>query len=221
MDYQLVYSFLNELSANNTKEWFDLNRDRYQEIKKQFEKDVELIIEGIAEFDPDVTMCVPKKSIFRLHRDVRFSKNKQPYKTNMGAAIAKDGRKSGHAGYYLHIEPNGQTMVGGGMYCPESAILQKVRQEIDYCGDEFKKIVEDVNFTSTFGSLWRGDRLKTAPKGYPKDHENIEILKNKSFVAMGTISDKDALTTDMVKLVVERSKLIYPLNQFLNRAMLD
>lgn len=221
MDYQLVFKFLTDLSNNNNREWFDDNRSTYQEVKKQFEGEVEKYIDVIASIDPDVAACEVKKSIFRLFRDVRFSKNKEPYKTNLGAAIAKQGRKSGHAGYYIHIKPNGETMIGGGMYCPESSILQKIRQEIDYCGDEFKGIVEGKNFKGSFGELWDGDRLKLAPKGYPKDHTNIDLLKNKSFVAMRHFSDEDILNKDVPQLVLEQAKLIHPFNQFLNRAMID
>lgn len=221
MDYKLAFEFLSNLAANNNKDWFDDNRKLYQELKKQFEEEVQRFIEVIASIDPDVSTCQAKKSIFRLFRDVRFSKNKEPYKTNFGAAIAKNGRKSGHAGYYFHLKPNGESMIGGGMYCPEASILHKVRQEIDYNGEEINTILSNPTFKKYFENLWNGDRLKTKPKGYDIDHENIELLKNKSFVAMRNFNDEEILNLDVVALVKNSAQTIYPLNQFLNRALLD
>ncbi len=219
MDFKETFDFLRGLQENNNKEWFDEHRPTYQKVRKDFEGFVQELIGEIAAFEPAVADQEAKRCVFRIFRDVRFSKNKVPYKTNFGAFIAPDGRKSPFGGYYLHIEPNGKSMIGGGIYCPASEVLAKVRQEIDYSPQPLLELLGDKGFQKEFGGLWDGDRLKTAPKGYPKDHEQIELLRNKSFIAMHEFADEEVLDKDFRKKVIALSQQLKPLNDYLNTAI--
>ena len=217
MDIKRTYSFLNKLKKNNTKEWFDKNRDEYQEIKKEFELFVTALIKEISSFDESVKNVEAKKAIFRINRDIRFSPDKSPYKTNIGASINSGGKNSGKAGYYIHIEPK-NTFIAGGVYMPEGTQLALIREGIDYEGDKLKKIVSSKNFKSMFGDM-HGERVKTTPKGYKPDHQHIELLKHKSFLAWHKIEDEEAFAKSQVKYAAKVIKEIKPLNDFLNKAM--
>ena len=178
MNLQFTLDFLSDLAKHNKKEWMDDNKKRYNEAKGYV---IELVAEVIAQasvFDKSLIGLEPKKTLFRINRDIRFSKNKDPYKTNFGAAIVDGGRKSGKPGYYLHIMPS-ENRIGGGLYQPDAAILQKVRQEIDYNGSKIRKIIDNKNFAKIYQEPYGGDKLKTAPKGYPKDHPDLDLLQLK------------------------------------------
>jgi uncharacterized protein (TIGR02453 family) len=211
--------FLTKLGKNNNREWFEKNRAQYEAAKADVEACVEKIIPAIRKFDKrigdDITA---KKSLFRIYRDVRFSGDKRPYKTNMGAYVSPGGKKTIAPGYYIHIEP-GKAFLAGGMWMPPAPELGKIRQEIDYNLDEFKKILKAKSFKDCFGDLDQEDTLATAPKGYPKDHPGIDILKLKSFVAITGLSDKEVLSKDFVKTVEKTFKAMKPLNDFLQRAI--
>lgn len=218
MDLQFTFDFLSDLAKHNTKEWMDDNKKRYQQAKENVIEVVSKVVEGASTFDPSLTDLDPRKTLFRINRDIRFSKNKDPYKTNFGAAIVQGGRKSGNLGYYLHIKP-GENFVGGGLYQPSPEALSKVRQEIDYNGKELKSIIENKSFQSVYPEPYDGDRLKTAPKGYPKDHEHLELLQLKHYVYMRKVSDKEATSGSFVDLIVDSYQTLYPYNQFLSRAL--
>lgn len=218
MDLQYTLDFLSDLAKNNKKEWMDDNKKRYLEAKDQVIRLLSEIIPKAASFSPGLAGIDPKKTLFRINRDIRFSKNKDPYKTNFGASIVQGGRKSGNPGFYLHIMP-GNSFVGGGVYQPESETLQKVRQEIDYNGKEIRSIIDEPKFKKTFGEPFGEDRLKTAPKGYPKDHENIELLQLKHYVFMRKVLDKEVTSKDFADQVVETFRTLQPFNSFISRAM--
>jgi uncharacterized protein (TIGR02453 family) len=211
--------FLKKIKSNNNRDWFEKNKNLYLAAKDDVEKNLEVVITGIRAFDkrirPEVTA---KKSVFRIYRDVRFSKDKRPYKNNMGASVNPGGKKDFSPGYYIHIEP-GNSFVAGGMWMPEAPLLAKIRQEIDYNLKEFSKIVNEKNFKKVFGELDQDDKLVNIPKGYPKDHKGIEFLKLKSFIVVGSISDKDVLGKDFAKKVISICKTMKPLNDFLQRAI--
>lgn len=215
---QNIFNFLKELSANNNRDWFQANRSQYQSAKDSYALFIERLIAEIAKFDPTVMDLKPKDCIFRINRDVRFSNNKNPYKTNFGAAITPGGRKALLPTYYIHLEPN-LSFVAGGLYQPEADVLNKVRQEIDYNTEEFRSIVMEANFLKTFTGGLSGEKLKMAPKGYPKDHAEIEWLKHKSYIVQRKLPD-DILTGSNPETVVSGYfKVLYPLNQFLSRAI--
>lgn len=218
MDLQFTLNFLSDLAKHNHKEWMDDNKKRYQEAKAQVVELIGEVIKKSTAFAPELVGLDPKKTLFRINRDIRFSKNKDPYKTNFGASIVEGGKKSGNPGFYLHIMPN-NNFAGGGIYQPSSDILTKVRQEIDYNGKEVNGIIGDKKFKEVFGESYGEDKLKTAPKGYPKDHENIELLQLKHYVFMRKLSDKEITSDKIVDEVVDTYRTLHPFNLFLSRAL--
>lgn len=215
-----TFQFLKELDANNNKEWFEAHRKNYDSAKKDLVTLVELWIKNIQSDCPDVADNEPSKSVFRINRDVRFSKNKAPYKNNMGAAIGRGGKNGIYVGHYLHIQP-GECFYAGGKWMPEADHLKKIRQEIDYNFEEFKSIVENPAFQKTFGVLSTEQALKTAPKGYTPDNPAIEYLKLKSFVAFRKIDEKAIQNKNFVAELSEWSLTLKPFLDFLNRAIED
>jgi len=214
---QEVLNFLSELKENNNKEWFDINRDRYQECRKKLLFLTELLIHEAGKFDAEIGALEAKNCVFRIFRDVRFSNDKTPYKTNMGTFIAKGGRKSIRAGYYLHIQP-GASFVGGGSYNPPADALKAFRTEIFDQPEEFKKLIYAESFRKIYPDLY-DDKLKTAPKGFPKDFPNIDLLKYKSYVVTATISDSEVASGTFVEKIISSMKELYPVNRFLNSAL--
>jgi len=215
--------FLKELTKNNHKDWFDEHRKQYETAKQNFRELVELIIREHSKKDSSLAALSSKDCMFRINRDVRFSKNKAPYKTNFGASIQAGGKKSMLAGYYFHIEPGGKSFVGGGLYMPEAAQLQKVRQEIDYNWKEFTGILQAKPFIKTYGGLEKGEgiSLTREPKGYEKDNPAIEMLKLKSWVATAPLLDKQLTQADLPKIILHSFSVLQPLLVFLNRSLAD
>ncbi|HCY41595.1 MAG TPA: TIGR02453 family protein [Prolixibacteraceae bacterium] len=214
---QEVLNFLSELKENNNKEWFDQNRDRYQECRKKVLFLTELIIHEVGKFDSEIGNLAAKDCVFRIFRDVRFSNDKTPYKTNMGSFIAKGGRKSFSVGYYVHIEP-GASFVGGGSYCPPADALKAMRTEIFDHPEEFKQLVRSESFRKVYPEFY-DDKLKTAPKGFPKDFPDIDLLKYKSFAFGSSIDDSVVASDSYVTKIVGSLKELYPVNRFLNEAI--
>ena len=212
-----VLQFLNELSENNNKEWFHANRKRYEENRDKVLFITEVLINEIRKWDKDIPVMNPKDCMFRIFRDVRFSKNKQPYKNNFGSFIAKDGRKSISAGYYFHIEPEGSFM-GGGIYMPSAEPLKAIRKYIADHGDEFYAIINDKEFKQVYPERY-GDKLKTAPKGFPKDHEFIDLLRYKSFAFSTNLKKEELLGENFIENVVKAFRKLYNVNAFLNTAL--
>ncbi len=209
--------FLSRLKKNNSKEWFDKNRTAYENAKQNTELFVAEVLLGMARFEPAVSTLVAKKCMFRINRDIRFSKNKSPYKTNFGASINPGGKKAPGAGYYFHIEP-GNSFIGGGLYMPDPAMLHAVRQEIDYDLKGFKKILEDKKFKKTFGGLETIEKLQRPPKGYDESNPAVEFLKHKHFIVFATLSDKDLVSKTLLRKAVSVFETMHPFIDFLNRA---
>jgi len=216
MDFKLLMTFLTKLRKNNHKEWFDANRETYEALRQDWVKFVQEMINQSAIFDSDIKHLEAKKCIFRINRDVRFSKDKSPYKTNFGAWMNKGGKKAESAGYYLHLEP-GNCFLAGGVYMPNPAQLQAIRQEIDYNYSRFLKILKDKTFVKHFGGL-SGDKLSQIPKGYDKDNPAIEYLKHKSFLMYHRIDEKLLKDKGFDKYAVRIFKTMKPLIDFLNEA---
>lgn len=212
-----VLEFLQELKENNNKEWFNDNRKRYEECKGQMLFLTDVLIQEIRKFDPEVPAMSPKDCLFRIFRDVRFSKNKSPYKTNMGSFIAPGGRKSDFAGYYFHLEP-GASFVGGGVWCPEPTVLRAIRQEIYEYPEGFKEILFDEDFKALFPEIM-GEQLKTAPKGFDKEFEDIALLRPKHYAFGASVSDDEILSEDMIEDTVEKFRQLSRMNRFLNDAI--
>jgi uncharacterized protein (TIGR02453 family) len=219
MIHPATLDFLRKLKKNNNREWFEKNRAKYEEARQNVEETVAAIIAEVRKFDKQIPADLdPKKCLFRIYRDVRFSHDKRPYKNNIGAYISAAGKKAVAPGFYIHFEP-GTSFLAGGMWQPPAPELSKVRQEIDYNFSEFKKIVNDKTFRKHFGTLDQEDKLATSPKGYPKDHEGIEFLKLKSYTVTTQLSDKDVSAKTLAKKAGEIFKAMHPLNQFLQRAI--
>ena len=214
---QEVLNFLSELRINNNKEWFDQNRDRYEESRKKVLFLTELVIHEVSKFDPEIGSLTAKDCVFRIFRDVRFSHDKTPYKINMGSFIARGGRKSMGAGYYLHIEPGG-SFVGGGSYCPPADSLKALRTEIFDHPDDFKKLIYSDSFRRTYPEMY-DDKLKTPPKGFPKDFPNIDLLKYKSYAFTSRIDDSVVAGDAYVGKIIDAFKELAPVNRFLNTAI--
>jgi uncharacterized protein (TIGR02453 family) len=214
-------TFLKTLSKNNNKPWFDAHRAEYLDAKSDFENFVSILIKKIAQFDDDVKELQVKDCVFRVNRDIRFSKDKTPYKTNMGASINRGGKKSIYAGYYFHLEPGGKSFVGGGLWMPESSNLKKIRQEIDYGFDEFKSIVEAKSFITEYKELEKTSDLKlnNLPRGYDKDNPAAEYLKFKSLVATKPLTDDELTSSKLIDNVIKASKALMPLVKFVNKAL--
>lgn len=213
--------FLRDIKTHNTREWFEKNRGKYEEAKLDFDNFISALLKEISKFDSDVKELESKNCTYRQYRDVRFSKDKRPYKINMGAYINRGGKKSLFGGYYFHVEPGNKSFIGGGLWVPMAPELKKVRQEIDYCYDEFKSIIETPQFKKTFGGLTVNDemKLKNMPKGYPADHPAIEYLKHKSFVAMKPVTDEELTSPALLKNTVNIYKTLKPLLDFVNRSI--
>ena len=212
--------FLSGLKKNNNKDWFDKHRVQYEAARIDFSNFIQLLIDELQQLDPTITGLSSRDCMFRINRDIRYSKDKRPYKSNFGASIKRGGRKSGFAGYYFHCEP-GQSFAGGGLWMPEAAQLKKLRQEIDYNWEEFQQIIKEKSFKKTFGDLYLGDelRLSTMPKGYEKDNPAAAYLKLKCFIAETTFADEELTRSGLHKKTIVAFKALQPLLHFINRSM--
>ncbi|MBS1496241.1 MAG: DUF2461 domain-containing protein [Bacteroidetes bacterium] len=214
-----TFTFLKELKQHNNKPWLDANRLKYEEAKQDFAGLVSDLIKAIGKFDAGMASLLAKDCTFRLNRDIRFSKDKTPYKTNFGAGFNVGGKKALNAGYYLHIEP-GKCFIGGGFWMPPAEILQKIRQEIDYNFADFKKIMAHKNFKNNFvKGIEKNDMLTRPPKGYGDDNPAIEYIKLKSFIVTKPLSDAEAASPLLVKNVATVFKAMQAFVQFLNEAI--
>jgi uncharacterized protein (TIGR02453 family) len=214
-------SFLKELKKNNNKPWFDAHREKYLSAKTDFEIFIERLIAATLIFDSDIKELQAKNCTFRINRDIRFSKDKTPYKINMGASLNKGGKKSIFAGYYFHLEPGGKSFAGGGLWMPEANELKKLRQEIDYCFPEFKKIISSPAYKKQYPGLEmnEGKILVNVPKGYDKENPAASFLKLKSFVSTKDIPDTILTNAVLIKEVSHAFKALMPLVKFINRSM--
>lgn len=209
-----VLEFLSELEKNNARPWFEDHRSQYQKAKDLFE---ELVNDVITEYRSveDLGGITAKDCTMRIFRDVRFSKDKSPYRTSMGASIAAGGRKSGRMAYYLHLEPHDHSMIAGGLYKPEPEQIIRFRDAVSLSPGAFKAIIEDAEFKRYFGSL-QGERLKTAPKGFAPDHPEIELLRLKEVVALHALTDAAVLSDGFIDHIVQAFAALKPFLDYLN-----
>jgi uncharacterized protein (TIGR02453 family) len=211
-------NFLKELKENNNKDWFELHRKTYEAAKQDYLQFVTAVLGKLKGIDPTLEDLEPKKCVFRINRDVRFSKNKDPYKTNMGSFYSKGGKAVECAGYYFHLEP-GACFIGGGYWMPQGPVLKNIRSEIDYNLDEFNGIMQEKSMKKYFGALSQEARLSRPPQGYEADNPAIEYLKLKSFVVTAPLPDVALADSNLVNLVVDHFKAMKPLVHFLNRSL--
>jgi uncharacterized protein (TIGR02453 family) len=219
MNFEAILKFLKDLVKHNDREWFEKNKPRYLSAKADFEIFVSALLNEMIKFDESLKGLDPRKLTFRIYRDVRFSKNKTPYKNNMGVAFSSTGKGMGTPGYYFQAEPGNKSFLGVGLFMPIPENLAKIRQEIDYNGEKLKRIMNDRKFKTSFSKLWEDDKLKTAPKGYAKDHPQLEWLKLKSFIVMHEFSDKEVMDKSFMKKLIQVMRTAKPLNDFLQEAI--
>jgi uncharacterized protein (TIGR02453 family) len=210
--------FLKTLEKNNNREWFTENKNLYLEAQQDMLLFVENLIEEMAKFDEEMLKIDAKKSLFRIYRDVRFSKDKSPYKTNFGAGLGM-GKGNKITGYYLHIEP-GKSFLAGGVYQPEPSILKEIRKEISLESKEFLSILEHKDFRNNFRGLSVESKLQRVPNDFEKDDPMAEFLKLKNFIVTHPISDEELLDENAAKNFAKIFKSIQPLYAFLEKPFL-
>jgi uncharacterized protein (TIGR02453 family) len=212
-----ILDYLRGLRENNNREWFEANRTRYELARTAFQS---IIGELIARFDEvdDLGGVAVKDCVFRINRDLRFSKDKTPYKTVMSALLGVGGRKSTGRSYYFHLEPDGQSMLAGGLWEPSPTQLGKIRLAIAEDGEALREIIQAPDFIRCFGGL-EGESLKTAPQGYTKDHPDIDLLRKKQFMAVHRLDDEMASSSDLVSRALEVYRAMKPLELFIESAL--
>jgi len=210
-----LFDFLKELKNNNNREWFKDHKKQYDRLHTWFISEVQDLINWIGVFDPEIANLDAKSCIYRIYRDIRFSKDKTPYKTHFGAYLTGlGGRTSFYAGYYIHLEP-GNSLLSGGAWQPAPALLKKLRQTIYVNMDEFLEIIENREFKETYPIL-EGELQKRMPEGFPVDYPYADILKHKDFVVMAMKPDAFFNSENWKKQAICDFKKLYPFNRFLN-----
>ncbi|WP_333875540.1 DUF2461 domain-containing protein [Flavobacterium sp.] len=212
--------FLNDLVANNNTDWMHAHKKRYEQYKKDYHQFIASLLTELKKGDPTLESLEVKNCTFRINRDIRFSKDKSPYKTNMGAWFSQDKFRKNSPGYYVHFE-KGNSFIAGGVWCPEPEDLKKIRKEIAFFYDDLNEIINDTHFKTEFNTITRDDDnvLKKAPKDYAPNHPAIEFLKLKSFTASQKIDDSLFTQEDFSKKVAQKLMALKPMNDFLRRAL--
>jgi uncharacterized protein (TIGR02453 family) len=220
MQLKPLYSFLADLADHNQRDWFNDHKNTYQQLRTQFEDDVEYWFQELRLLDRELAGSEGRKSIFRLNRDIRFSHNKAPYKTHFSAYFtASPGKDVDAPAYYVQIGPRGQTLVAGGFYQPDKTQLAAIRREIDFDPDAFRDLLADVNFQYFFPDLG-GEPLKRPPRGYTKNHLDIDLLMYKNYIVTHPLSDEEALSQpDFRAYVLAAFKELVPFCQYLRNAV--
>ncbi len=216
-----IFEYLKDLEQNNNREWFAANKDRLQPVRSQFESFFDDLIQKIYKFDESIGRQTAAKCMYRMHRDTRFSKDKTPFKIHIAAFVASGGYKQHHMpGYYLHIQ-NNESCAGAGLHMPLPKDLDKIRKEIYYNIDEFKAIIESPDYCRFYNGFFGPDKLKKAPKNFPSDFPDIELLKNKSYSIITEFSNEEVLSKDFFDRVLSAFKVAHPFNRFLNRGLIE
>lgn len=212
--------FLDDLKANNNRDWFLDNKKRYEVFKKDYQQLVADFLDAMKPLDPSLEMLEVKNCTFRINRDIRFSKDKSPYKDHVGIWISSGSKGMNRSGYYVHISRTG-SFIAGGLYCPEVEDLKKMRKEIAFFHEDLEEIINNKNFQKEFGDFDRNEKnlLKNPPRGYEKDHPAIEFLKLKSFETSQKFNIEDVLQEDFVAKMTKKLIVLKPLNDFINRAV--
>ena len=212
--------FLEDLIANNNTEWMHANKKRYENYKKDYHQYITLVLNEMKPLDKTLEPLEVKNCTFRINRDIRFSKDKSPYKTNIGIWFTQNKNSKNSPGYYIHFE-KGRSFIAGGVWCPEPEELKKIRKEIEFFHDDLEKVVNEKTFKKEFKELTRDDTnsLKNAPKGFDPNHPAIEFLKLKSYTASQKVDDKIFTEPDFSKKIAQKLIALKPMNDFLKRAL--
>jgi uncharacterized protein (TIGR02453 family) len=210
--------FIDDLTANNNRDWFLDNKKRYEKFKADYQNLVGEFLAAMKPYDPSLELLEVKNCTFRINRDIRFSKDKTPYKNHLGISMSSGVKGANRAGYYIHIGKN-DSFIAGGFYSPEAADLKKIRKEIAFFYEDLEAIVSEKAFKKIYGSLDTANSLKNAPKDYEKDHLAIAFLKLKSFTAIQKLDYNEASKSDFIQKTVDKLIVLKPLNDFINRAL--
>jgi uncharacterized protein (TIGR02453 family) len=212
--------FIEDLKSNNATEWMHANKKRYENFKKDYHAYIASLLNVMKPLDKSLDILEIKNCTFRINRDIRFSKNKDPYKTNIGMWMSTNKNRKNSPGYYIHYE-KGASFIAGGVWCPEPNELKQIRKEIEFFHDDLDKIVADKNFKKEFSAIDRDENnlLKNAPKGFDINHPAIEFLKLKSFTCSQKIDDSVFGDKNFDTIVSQKLITLKPLNEFLNRAL--
>ena len=214
-----TFQFLANLANNNNRDWFLAHKSEYEIAKQNVEAFADELLLKLRTLDPSIAEHITgKKSVMRIYRDVRFSKDKTPYKCNFGVGFSSIGKNGNYPGYYIQIQPN-NSFIAGGYWMPEAAHLKAIRQEIDYNSSQLLSIIESTDFLDFFGGISTDDKLKTSPKGYASDHEHIELLKLKSFTVARNFSDEEMMNEPIMDMMAKGFSLILPLIEFVKNAI--
>lgn len=215
MDFNALFQFLKELNQNNSKEWMDQNRKWYKEVRNQFIQWLEEMDHVLASVDEEYYLTSGKRAINRINNNLLFHPNKPIYKDHFGAGLDKAPNTGD---FYIEIGLS-QSILAGGLWRPDANTLRSIREAIDYDGEELQKILNKRSFKQTFRGLVEDDRLKTAPKGFSKDHPHIELLRNKTFAVMHPLNREDILAPHFKEKLVEVYREMLPFRRYLNKAI--
>ena len=217
MLHKNILPFLSELTDNNNKAWFEQNKPLFLQAKEDFSHFIDLLIAKINEFDPLLKGLKSKDCIFRIYRDVRFSKDKKPYKTHFGAYMAPGGRKSMNTGYYIHIDP-ALSFIAGGIYMPQAEQLKAIRINILEDTENIIEIIENDEFKENF-TLYNADKIKTAPRGFPKDFEHIDLLRYKHYVPTRQLDINSLKANNYFEILIDYFEIIKPFNDYIRECL--
>jgi uncharacterized protein (TIGR02453 family) len=217
VDLKPTFDFLSDLKQHNHKAWFEQNRAAYELAKARFEDFVDGLILAYGGIE-DFGGITAKDCVMRIFRDTRFSKDKSPYKINMGATLAPGGKKSERLGYHLHLQPQGQSLIAGGLYMPGAEQLARFRKALDQDAAPFKALLKDKEFKKYFGSV-EGDKLKSVPQGYSREHPEIELLRFKQVVVVHHLSDETVLSPKFGAHTIQVFKAMKPFLDYLNKIL--
>ncbi len=214
------FELLRDIRLNNNRDWYLLNKPRVDSARKEMEDFANLLIPMVRQFDKNIGLYEGKDTMYRQNRDIRFSLDKSPYKTYISSALFYGNRRLGGGlpCYYLHLE-EASGMIAAGVHAPDSLSLKKIREEILYNVDEFKSIINQKNFLKFYNTIDSEDRLKTSPKGFPKDWPDIDLLRNKEYCPYFYFSIEKAMDKDFLDYVYKAYESAKDLNKFLYRAL--
>ena len=213
-----TFKYLRELKQNNHRKWFEHHRAEYEAARANMLDLVDRVIAGIAGFDPPIIELAPEDCLFRIHRDVRFSLDKTPYKIHFGAYMSDRGRKADRAGYYVHVQP-GESLLAGGLYIPPARELKAVRQAILEDSQPLRRIISRPRFVKLFGRTLPGRRLKTAPRDVPRDHPDIDLLQLTSFEVWTDIKDSQLRQKGFAEYAAGVFEAMHDYVEWLNHAL--
>lgn len=208
-----TFSFLKDLKKNNNRDWFTENKKRYQAEHEEMISFADALLSKMNEHDV-IETPTGKKSLMRIYRDVRFSKDKSPYKIHWGGGFKRASAER-RGGYYYHIQPGGESFIGGGFWAPNKEDLQRIREEIATDASEIREILADPTFVSNFGTLV-GEQLKTSPKGFDKEHPDIDLLRYKQFIFARNFTDKEVTSPDFLEEVNKTFQAMRPFFDYMS-----